>query len=341
MLLAAAAAMALYPRPKHDTLALNAADDGGQLQITWDRQAAALQNAERGVLDINDGGRTLSIALGPERLRSGGIAYTRRSDDVEIRMTVEGPLPAHETVRVLGQTEPPAEPATAVAELPPVPPDVQRLARPQQLLAAANRPFDTAAPRRPEPPPLRWRPFAGVPQVKRTPAVLPEPPRVASVLPQAASMVAPSARLPAAPPAVAPPAPRPSYAGPRTGRILWIGRLDRGMQVSISGGRASAGVLKGELPGVPVRVTVRPAKINRGRLTVYTDTRAESRAPVEKPSAETGWYPTGYEWSAKRRGDVALASGPSVENGWTGLSFRGAGGVVPVVVIYWRVLDDN
>jgi len=340
VLLAAAAAVVLFPRPQHSVLALNASERGGELRITWDRRAAAVQSAARGTLEINGGGSTFSIALDPERLRAGGITCERRGGDVEIRMTVEGPLPAHETVRVLGRAEQPAAPVSAVAELPPAPPGVRRPARPQQLLPASNRSLDATA-RHPEPPPLRWRPFAGVPQAGRMPAILAEPPHVASSLHTAALAAIPIAGLPVPPPANPPPPPKPAYTGPRAGRLLWIGRLDRGMQVSISGNRASAGVLEGELPGVPVSVTVRPARISRGRLTVYTNTAAEARAPVERPSSETAWYPLGYEWNAGRRADVALAAAPSAENGWKNLTLRGDGGVVPVVVVYWRVLDGN
>jgi hypothetical protein len=60
----------------------------------------------------------------------------------------------------------------------------------------------------------------------------------------------------------APPAPaQPAYSGPRSGYVIWSGQLEREGLVEITGGRASIGTLRGELPGVPVLVEIEPKDV--------------------------------------------------------------------------------
>jgi hypothetical protein len=51
-------------------------------------------------------------------------------------------------------------------------------------------------------------------------------------------------------------APKPAYAGPPAGTIVWSGRVDKGETIEIHGDRASSGTLHGKLPGVPVSVNL-------------------------------------------------------------------------------------
>jgi len=52
-----------------------------------------------------------------------------------------------------------------------------------------------------------------------------------------------------------------SYSGPTSGTIIWSGKLPKEGLVTIEGNHASTGLLNGELPGVPIIVTVEPKDI--------------------------------------------------------------------------------
>ena len=64
-----------------------------------------LRNAERGILEITDGGPKIEHSLTPELLRTGSYVYVRRSDDVNLRLTVyrKNETPVSEGSRFLGQ----------------------------------------------------------------------------------------------------------------------------------------------------------------------------------------------------------------------------------------------
>jgi hypothetical protein len=72
----------------------------------------------------------------------------------------------------------------------------------------------------------------------------------------------------------APPAPvKPAYSGPSSGVLIWSGQLQRDGLVEITGSSASSGMLRGELPGVPVIVEVEPKDVG----------------VAEAPSPANGW----------------------------------------------------
>jgi hypothetical protein len=55
--------------------------------------------------------------------------------------------------------------------------------------------------------------------------------------------------------------------------MLWSGQLQKNGVITIDGGRASAGSLSGELPGVPVMVEIQPSDVGL----------------AEAPSSSNGW----------------------------------------------------
>ena len=59
-----------------------------QLNIEWNRAAAPIAGAARGVLDIPEGIERPSIALSPEILATGSFPYPRVTDSVQITITV-------------------------------------------------------------------------------------------------------------------------------------------------------------------------------------------------------------------------------------------------------------
>jgi hypothetical protein len=84
-------------------LKLSVAEKQKQLEVTWDRNAAAILLARRGVLSISDGSNKQDLELSGAQLRTGRVIYSRRSPDVALRMEVfgEGPEPVTESIRIV------------------------------------------------------------------------------------------------------------------------------------------------------------------------------------------------------------------------------------------------
>jgi hypothetical protein len=74
--------------PKVEPLGLRVQDASGQLFITWQRTAAPLARAARGLLEVNDGPRTVEMQLDPAALRSGAATYARTGAAVAVRLRV-------------------------------------------------------------------------------------------------------------------------------------------------------------------------------------------------------------------------------------------------------------
>ena len=74
------------------TFALKIEDtQGGQLNIAWDKDAAAVRAADRGVVEIDDGGKSQTLTLDRSQLTQGGTTYTRRSGDVKVKLSLFQP----------------------------------------------------------------------------------------------------------------------------------------------------------------------------------------------------------------------------------------------------------
>jgi proteasome lid subunit RPN8/RPN11 len=89
---APAAAPAPIPSP---SLGLSTIDRDGQLQISWNRNSAAVQRASDAVLEITEGGPLLTaIQLDTAHLQAGSFTYARTAEKVDVRLIVhqkEGP----------------------------------------------------------------------------------------------------------------------------------------------------------------------------------------------------------------------------------------------------------
>ena len=68
------------------SLSVNKSDDN--LAVKWDRQAAAVRSAQRGVIEIQDGGQTLSRDLDAAQLQNGNMIYRNSSNAVRFRLIV-------------------------------------------------------------------------------------------------------------------------------------------------------------------------------------------------------------------------------------------------------------
>jgi hypothetical protein len=120
-------AAAVIPHP--NDLGLRADIQGQHLRLTWNRQAPALRDVQGGLLRIRDGSESREVKLSAAEVTAGSVLYTRRSDDVQIEMRVNGSSgEGVETVRILGgllvaapAPGPSAPPSAIVANPPPTP----------------------------------------------------------------------------------------------------------------------------------------------------------------------------------------------------------------------------
>ncbi|MCX6623546.1 MAG: hypothetical protein NTY38_21270, partial [Acidobacteria bacterium] len=100
-----ALAYQFYFADRIPALAFRATDTDGQIHVEWDHKSPGIRDAERGVLEITDGGPKVEYPLTADTLRTGGYVYMRHSDDVNLRLTVYRPKknPLSEGSRFLGQ----------------------------------------------------------------------------------------------------------------------------------------------------------------------------------------------------------------------------------------------
>jgi proteasome lid subunit RPN8/RPN11 len=94
-------ALAATPAALH----LQAIDADGQLRIQWDRASLADKKVQGGTLEITDGSSKMSVPLDPQKIQIGSLQYARRSDMVEVQMTVRLPnqSPLKEIVSFIGR----------------------------------------------------------------------------------------------------------------------------------------------------------------------------------------------------------------------------------------------
>jgi proteasome lid subunit RPN8/RPN11 len=314
------------------SLSLRVLDVGGQLQIAWDGNSRPVRESQSGQLEILDGSERVLLAFDHEKLRRGSVTYTRRSENVEIRLRVRRPggPPTQEFAHFLG---PPVErpaaapaPAAAAAAVEPDHPPQPQEARPAQPGGMAPQPrrFDLSR--------LRSRLNA-----RAQPAgVLPAPPALGGSAGAPAAALAPGEAMVIPPPPAPQPLPAavkrpPAYTGPAAGRIIWTGQLSRGAALSIDGAHASSGFLTGELPGAPVRISAHPAELSGRGLVVYG-----ASAHHEAPGPGNGWNETTYTPEARRAGDVLVIEPPTAQNGWKRLVLRSDTRALAVIVIDWK-----
>ena len=69
-------------------LSLSAAKSNDNLKVTWNRQASAIRAAQKGVLEIEDGGYGKPVELDAGQLRNGTLIYRNSSNSVLFRLTV-------------------------------------------------------------------------------------------------------------------------------------------------------------------------------------------------------------------------------------------------------------
>jgi len=324
-----------------DRLALRVFDTTGQLRILWE----PVLKADSGRLEIVDGDARLSIDLQPEQLRSGSFTYGRRTGNVNVRLVVSrrGVETLAEAASYLGRADelvgenPP--PAGSASRQVPNPPD-NALPAPAELVI----PVPVAPPPR-DAPKFRAPVAAPLARASPSPDLAPPPPVIAehapsTVLPPVVRLNPPAER-PAAPAAAPPSAvvPTRAPAAPVSGRIIWIGRLQKNQEVVIIGKSSSSGTLIGELPGKPLKFSISPGDLWSGGMVLYTANPQYANNVIEPPGAQNGWNQTVYTWSPKYANDVAVKESPSPQNRWNRLVLQSKNPKISVIVIDWSLVN--
>jgi hypothetical protein len=352
-------------------LSLEVSDNAGQLRIRWDRTARPVQNSSGGRLEILDGRQKLWIELDAEQLRVGNVTCPRRSNEVTVRLLVKpgNGAPVEEVARFvgLGALPPasaslenqaaggsaPSEPEKPAELIVPVPversaPEGPAQVRPkfQEPRTQANRAADVVPP--PElasptqmapsvpaavvtPPVTRLEPPAEKPAAQR--AVSPNPAPANST---ASSM---AASPPASPTAQAPGRVTAVARAPASGRVIWIGRLQKNQPVTISGKNCSVGTITGELPARAFRFSVSPGNLSSDGIVLYTSNLQYANSVVEPPGVENGWNKTVYTWNPKYANDVSIEEAPAAQNGWSRITLRSKNPKISVIVIDWTAVN--
>jgi hypothetical protein len=93
VLLGFQSALTFYPRPgKVDAsvlgIGLSVVRRGDNLHISWNREALAIRNAQRGTLVIEDGGYKKAVDLDASALQNGSVIYPPTSENVNLRLEV-------------------------------------------------------------------------------------------------------------------------------------------------------------------------------------------------------------------------------------------------------------
>ena len=117
-------AVILESRGNTGSIQLQALDRKGQLQIRWDPDSDLIRRAVGAKLYITDGSQRIFVQLDGARLRRGAVSYSRRSDRVELRMTLAEPdgKSIEEQATFLGTRPPKAADLQLQASARPVPP---------------------------------------------------------------------------------------------------------------------------------------------------------------------------------------------------------------------------
>jgi hypothetical protein len=74
--------------PKTFALDLAAGSTGDSLRVRWNRESAAVQAAQRGILEILDGEFSKSVSLDAAHLKEGTVVYQNSSPKVQFRLVV-------------------------------------------------------------------------------------------------------------------------------------------------------------------------------------------------------------------------------------------------------------
>ncbi len=124
-------------------------DMGGQLSIQWNKAVQAIQEAEGGFLEIQDGDRKRVLEMSGAEIRGTGVLVSRQSGRVAVRLVAKlpGGRTAEGRVRFEGepvQREPAFEPVEAADERKRLEAEVERLQTDLSTQKQRNRDLEAA-----------------------------------------------------------------------------------------------------------------------------------------------------------------------------------------------------
>lgn len=339
--LLAVATSAWVLRPSRGAnVGLRISDERGLLRVDWDRNSSVVRQAKTGKLSVRDGESQVHIELDAAILHNGNVTYQRKSETVELRLAIPAPGGGEIVTvsRFIGQ--PPPVLPQARPQQPEAGANVEPPERREQAPTANSTPSRaTAAKLQPSPESragrqVKPRPFTGRQTARRGAPAIPEPQPIAST-PQYSPVRSSAPVVPPPEPARAEarPAATRRYEGPRTGRIIWTGRLQEGELLEIERGRVSQGALTGQLPPVPVQIRAHAAELKKEGMVVYGPER-----PPETPGPQNGWNHTEYRWNRKRSRDLSVVEPPTPGNNWGKIVLRGDQRDLALIVIDWEVI---
>ena len=338
------AALALYSWPRaSNNLGLQAyAAAPGQIRIEWNHNSLPVLNGTSGNLQIRDGDTERTIPLDRDQLQVSSLVYLQTNSRITVRMHVDpsqpGKAPTEEAIEVVGS---PAPSSTQTAELPqPQPPQVQpQIEERSRMVVDVGVPAPKAQKPTSEPSPLAARKFqASFPQ-REAPApreaILP----VAPVAPTGMNVDLTLPDILKTAPMPAKPAPQ-GYTGPRSGRLIWTGDLDRRGVIEIERDRSSIGALSGSLCSIAAAYRVAPAEFTRDGLMIYTS-EGSANGRREPPSKSNGWNSVQFVYDPARASELVVLEQPSQVNNFGRLVLRNNLRTYHVVVIDWIARADS
>lgn len=307
----------------------------GALRITWNRTSAPVMLATDAAVEIDDGGSVQKITLSGDELRRGSIVYERQSPSVRVRLRVDQ---GASWARLA-----PTEASLWFAAPPPKPVVPTETATPPMALETDANTASREVTSEPSPAlPAQTTPVrreARIPDIVLAAHIGPVFPQIPAAPPLSlpTAMQPLTAPLPVAAPVLPPALPSKTYAGPRSGRIIWTGSMARRGVVEIERAHASIGSLSGGLPGVPVNLRISPADLSSEGMVVYTpDPAANGRQ--EPASAANGWNRTLFRWQPDRAHELVVLEPPSTANGFGRLVLRNDARACDMIVIEWKML---
>ena len=317
----------------------------GQVRISWNHGSRPALEGTSGVVEIRDGDADTRIPLDAAALRQSSLTYTQKTDQIEVDLRVNrgaGDPLAEESIEFMGPAETAEAQARArMAEIPPPDPISHvKVERDSRAAAPAAEPLmKRATDTQPAEPAEPSRPKFEIRNQPSTPALV--TPVDLSTPPPAISAPVLQAKLPdlfSQTPTIAKPAPPPAPAKPalpRSGRLIWTGRLDRHGLLEINGGHASSGSLAGSLLGIPADFRIEPAEFTRDGLMVYT-TDGAANGRTEAPSQSNGWNAVEFAFDPVRVGTLKVLEAPDRANNFKRLVVLGESKSCPVIVVDWK-----
>ena len=368
-----------FMRPQTLGLTVHLTDSAAQLRIEWDRTAGAIRDAKVGYVEIGDGGQVERVDLDASQLQIGYVNHQRQSNQVAVRLVVmgDGGSSVEEVTRFVapaGLPNPtsaesvsnPASGGSGEGEaektpelVVPVPVDtVETEEEPAKSQPVAKfQPPETKRAQPPEQPPAPEvsspAEMAHAPApVLTSPVVHAEPPpekpaekpvekaaeKPTGLIRRPALVSSSASAQPPTQSVARATAPR-AAAAQSSGRVIWIGRLQKNQPVTISGRNASSGTLIGELPGRPFKFAISPGDLSSDGIVLYTANMQYANSVVEPPGAQNGWNKTVYTWNPKFANDVSIDETPGSENGWTRLVLHSKNPKISVIVIDWMAVN--